>query len=232
MKGGLTARHYSTLTGEERFRLILAASGRGDEQERDRLGRSAQVITVTRQDHAPYGHAFSELVWLTFIELVEDATRFREAQEAAWTGFGFCEGCGRLRGEGCAEVETGDEGTAADGPEEPGEPHDCQRCRALAGASAYVLCVKAEGWRLFCEGMNANASILWEGVPGRERLLRDLAEAQEAALPPEEMLAWLNRIRPEGEPEAESVKLTAESVAEATERMFRERVRWWGGRSA
>ena len=57
MKADVIARNYDCLTSEERFRLILAASGRGDEAERDRLisagGRIAlspargEVVTLT-----------------------------------------------------------------------------------------------------------------------------------------------------------------------------------------
>ena len=36
-------------------------------------------------------------------------------------------------------------------------------------------------------------------------------------------------IRPDGEPEVQAIPLTPASVADATEEMFRERVRWWGG---
>ena len=37
MNANAIAKNYSRLTPEERFHLILAASGRGDEAERDRL---------------------------------------------------------------------------------------------------------------------------------------------------------------------------------------------------
>jgi hypothetical protein len=58
------ARHYSNLTAEERFRLILAAGASGDEAERDRLVSAGQRITLSVQDHAPYAHAFDELAFL------------------------------------------------------------------------------------------------------------------------------------------------------------------------
>lgn len=69
------ARNYGRLTAEERFRLILAAGGRGDEAERDRLAQAGGRLTLSVPDHAPYGHAFEELVLLTYIELLEEAAR-------------------------------------------------------------------------------------------------------------------------------------------------------------
>jgi hypothetical protein len=73
------ARHYDHLTPEERFRLILAAGSRGDEAERDRLVNSGGRIALSMQDHAPYAHAFDELAFLIFIELLEEAARYLEA---------------------------------------------------------------------------------------------------------------------------------------------------------
>ena len=37
MNASTVTKHYGLLTPEERFRLILAAGGRGDEAEQDRL---------------------------------------------------------------------------------------------------------------------------------------------------------------------------------------------------
>jgi hypothetical protein len=42
--------------------------------------------------------------------------------------------------------------------------------------------------------------LLWEGLPGFDRLQRILAVAEEAAFVPEGMVRWLNSIRPEGAP--------------------------------
>ena len=42
MTANTAAKLYSNLTPEERFRLILAAGGRNDDAERDRLVRASQ----------------------------------------------------------------------------------------------------------------------------------------------------------------------------------------------
>ncbi len=76
------ARSYGALSAEERFRLIAAAGARGDEVEQERLVRAARRLTVSMPDYSPYGHAFNELSLLVFIELVEEAARYREALAA------------------------------------------------------------------------------------------------------------------------------------------------------
>lgn len=64
------ARRYSLLTGEERFRLAMAANDRADTDEAERLARSAALRTVTWPDHVPYAEAFFEVMLLTYLDLV------------------------------------------------------------------------------------------------------------------------------------------------------------------
>src|SRR3954454_11305960 len=73
MNANSLAKNYDRLTAEERFRLILAASERGDEAERERLANAGQRIRLSMPDHVPYAEAFEDLALLTFIELAEDA---------------------------------------------------------------------------------------------------------------------------------------------------------------
>ena len=79
MKAKPLTQHYHLLTPQERFRLILAASGRDDDVERDRLVRTGKRITVSRQDHAPYAYAFHEVALLTFLMVLEDTSRYFDA---------------------------------------------------------------------------------------------------------------------------------------------------------
>ena len=81
MKAPPLAKNYKALTPEERFRLILAASGRGDEAEAARLVNAGGRITLSVPDHSPYAHAFSDLALMTFIDLLE------EAAEAVFEGY-------------------------------------------------------------------------------------------------------------------------------------------------
>ena len=79
MKANAIARNYGCLTPEERFRLILAAGGRGDEAERERLMKAGGRITLVMSDHAPFAHAFAEIALLVFIELLDAASSYLEA---------------------------------------------------------------------------------------------------------------------------------------------------------
>src|ERR1700683_590954 len=78
MNANSVAKNYASLRPEERFRLIFAASGRGDEAERDRLA-NGDHIALRMPAHAPYGHAFQELSFMVFIELLEAAARYLDA---------------------------------------------------------------------------------------------------------------------------------------------------------
>lgn len=238
MSAHAVAKHYGNLTPEERFRLILAASGRGDEAERDRLVTAGGRLTLSMQDHAPYAHAFAELALLVYIELLEEAARYLDALARA-------DEPGDMFGDD-AEDEGGREAEAVEEPgdnqgesaeradADPAEEDACerplwQRTLDLALAAGFVLRTKAEGWKRFCERRNVPTFLYWEGFPGFDRLQRALALAEHAAFVPEGMLRWLNAIRPAGKPELAEVPLTAEGVAAATEEMFQKRVDWWGG---
>jgi hypothetical protein len=79
MNTNALAKQYHKLTAEERFRLILAASDRGDEGERERLAQAGGHLTVSIQDHAPYAHAFQDIGKLTYLDLLETAARYFDA---------------------------------------------------------------------------------------------------------------------------------------------------------
>ena len=92
MKAKPLTQHYPYLTPEDRFRLILAASGRGDEVERDRLIRAGKHITVSRQDHAPYACAFQEVSRLTFLQVIEEVARYFDVLAGVAVAFDEYEG--------------------------------------------------------------------------------------------------------------------------------------------
>ena len=231
------ARHYGSLTPEERFRLILAAGDRGDAAERDRLVSAGQRITLSVQDHATYAHAFNELALLVFIELLEEAARYLEAFARADDVHDFV---GEDEAEDGDEAEEGKadsaeaeesnaKATAESAEDDAGERSTWQRYLDLALAAGFVLRMKAEGWKLFCARLGVPPFALWESLPGFDRLQRALNLAEKAAFVAEGFLCWLNTIRPAGEPARVEVPLTAEGLAAATEELFRQRVQWWGG---
>jgi hypothetical protein len=219
MNANAVAKHYGTLTPEQRFRLILAASGRGDEAERTRLVNAAPRISLAMPDHSPYAHAFHELALLVFIELLEEAARYSEALDGA--NFADDE----------AEEAEATEGEAAGKPatDNTRKRPTWERLLDLALAFGFTLRTKADGWKLFCERLNVPPFLVWQNLPGHDRLQRALSLTAKVAYVPEGLLRWLNRTRPKGTPEQTAVPLTVEGIASATERFFRERVAWWNG---
>jgi hypothetical protein len=227
MKAPPLAKNYDCLTPEERFRLILAASGRGDEVERDRLGNAGGRITLSMPDHSPYAHAFNELSLLTFIELLDDAAFYQ-------TCFEFTDDARDIFDD---DEDEGEDDTAEEPHpqadeglehEDAGKKPACIRTLDVTLAAGYILRTKANGWKSFCARMNVPPFLHWDMLPGFERLQILLAAAEKAAFVPEGFLRWLNRLRPEGEPELTAVPLTVEGVADVNAKAFRHRVQWWG----
>jgi hypothetical protein len=73
------AKHYGSLTASERLPLILAASARGDERERDRLMMSAPRVAYRVPDHFGLAMAFREVADLHFMELLTLAANYFQA---------------------------------------------------------------------------------------------------------------------------------------------------------
>jgi hypothetical protein len=216
---------YKNLTAEERFRLILAASGRGDESERDRLAGAGRSITLTAPDHAPFARAFDELSLLTYIELVDAAVGYLEA-------FARMDNDKEFEGDDDRIQKSNTSAEMDSAPDNKEQRPIWQRQLDIALAAGFLLKTKANGWKLFCERLTVPPFFLWEELPGFERLQNALAVADQAAFHPDGMLNWLNGIRPVGHPELSKIPLTAEGVADETERAYRHRVEWWGGTAA
>src|SRR5262249_16989496 len=73
------ARQDDRLTPEERLRLILAASGRGGETERDRLVQASDRIHLTMPDYSPYANAFQDVCLMVYIEMLNESARYMES---------------------------------------------------------------------------------------------------------------------------------------------------------
>jgi hypothetical protein len=241
MKANPLAKSYAQLTPEERFRLILAADGRGDETERDRLIQVGERIELAVQDHTPYTDAFTELAQLTYIEVLEDASRYVDAFARFNDYLDWSDGEGAQHsGDGSeadddpSEQAEDEKGDAEDDRREkparadPASPTG-QRYLGLEQATGYVLRTKVDGWKLFCEEMNVPPFLTWQEMPGFDRLQSRLDRAKEYGFEREEFLCWLNAVRPSGSPELTTVRLTANAVAAAMKEAFRECVRCWGG---
>jgi hypothetical protein len=226
VKGNSLVKNYSHLTPEERWRLIVAASSRGDEVERDCLVRTGSRITLSMRDHAPYAHAFDEAADLMFIVLLEDANQYHDARNR----------CIELVPENNEDAEGSDpedeQDTKIEEDPQVHADHDesiRERYFDLLLVSGYILKANVGGWKLFCEKLNIPPFIYWEMLPGFHRLQDALALAEKVAFTQEGFLKWLNRTRPEGEPELTKAPLNVDELAAGTEMAFRQRVQWWGG---
>jgi hypothetical protein len=204
MKAPPLVKNYKSLKPEERYRLILAASGRGDVAERERLSRSGERIALSMQDHAPWAHAFNELALLQFIELLEEAAAY-------------------LNSFHCWDSEEQE-----DSPEDEAKMDETVQEVDVPLALGYMLRAKVEGWDLFCEKLNIPPFLHWEELPGFKRLQVALDLTKRAAFTPEGIVKWLNRVRPAGVPELTKAPLPADELAKAYKDAYWQRAQWWG----
>ena len=213
MKAHPLAKNYDLLTPEERFRLIMAASQRGDEAEWDRLVQAGSRLTLTLVDHAPYAYAFGEMELMTFLDLLEEAACYLQALQRS----------DKVK----EEADEGDTPKSVD--HQVGELLAWNKSIVWAFAAGYRLRTKAEGWNQFCRQMQIYPYLQWQTFPGYSRLKGALAAAEEFSFTPEAYLRWVNSNRRAAEPELSELPLT--EAAEAAEIMeaYRCRVRWWGG---
>lgn len=218
MTGKALANRYGQLTGEERFRLIRAAVGRGDDTEAERLANAAQRIPYRISDHAPFALAFNELSLLTFVELL-DATASYEA------AFGHAEFL--IAQDKPAERRKGDGGAA----DSDTNPPAWARQLEVAYAAGFILRTKADGWKLFCQRLNVpHYQPLWPILAGFERLERGLARTEHFAFQPDRMVQWFNDTKPAEAPEATLANiLNVEKCADESEVVFRLAVERWRG---
>lgn len=99
----------------------------------------------------------------------------------------------------------------------------------FALACGYMLKAKADGWKLFCERLHVPPFVLMDELPGFSRVRRAIKSADNAAFTEEGFLRWLNRVRPEGDPELTEVPISAEQMADAAEDAFRQQADRLGG---
>src|SRR5262249_22506241 len=153
-------------------KLILAASGRGDEAERARLVNAAAEITLVWRDHAPYGNALNALLLLTFIELLAGAADYLDAIRRMYVAKLLDQAREEPEGGAAGAEGGGDDARVGDG--DGGctgrAPARVRLLPEMALAAGFVLKTKAEGWKLFCDRMNGPHLLLWEHFPGFDRL--------------------------------------------------------------
>jgi hypothetical protein len=155
MNASTVAKNYGSLTPEERFRLILAARGRGDEAEWNRLANAGARIGLSVADYSPYARAFDEVALLIYIELLEQAASYLEALNRA-------DDMHVLGDEGEddeAQSTDGSQGATAVGAveDDPGERPVWKRALDLALATGFVLRTKADGWKNVLSALECSA---------------------------------------------------------------------------
>jgi hypothetical protein len=225
------AKHYDRLTPEERFRLILSASGRGDRDEADRLARACGRISMSMQDYAPYAKALMEVAFVTYIDLLEECSRYTDTitfNDEALEDKSAQKSDKSEPQNGADAQRSGDGKSSRKLSDAWRKKPIWQRSMDLMLGAGYTLRTKAEGWKLFCERSSLPPFLLWEAFPGFDRFQRTLSLTETWAFAPEGFLRWLNDIRPAGAPELTEVPLTIDSVADAEEQLFRDRVEWYG----
>jgi hypothetical protein len=189
------ARHYDALTVEERYRLIMAAVGRGDDAEKDRLADAARRTLFSVADYGRFIRAFGELSLLTYIDLLACAADYLECVDWALDNpppdraEDEDEGDPAQAGPAAAGGGgPGREAAGAGGPDAgPGRDADRaptgRRARDLALLSGYEFKARFDGWNLFCGRWNVPPRFIdWELLPGFDRLRDALELAGEAGV--------------------------------------------------
>src|SRR5262249_48603602 len=151
--------NYGALTAEERFRLIFAASARGDSAEQERLNRASGRLHLSTQDHAPFANAFDDLNLIVFLDLLELAREYEDALERAFD-------CTDLNEPADNSTDPMESDTAGDSLNE--------QCWQLALYAGFRLKVQADGWVHWCESKGIPPFADWEYLPGFRRLKRKL----------------------------------------------------------
>jgi hypothetical protein len=200
----LAPTNYRLFTPEERFRLILAAGGRDDDAERDRLVGASARVARTLPDYFSHAQAFQEVTLHAFLELLQLAGHLLES---------------------LAQADAGD----PDDDEDDGNLSSGRRLLDLAFVAGFLIKTKMAGWTLFCDRLGVPPFLLWRTFPGHDRLERAHKMAEQVAFEPEGFTAWRCRVRPRDVPAGPESTFTAESEADQLEAAFRERVKWWGG---
>jgi hypothetical protein len=243
------AEQYSALTAEERFRLIEAAFGRGDDDARERLISTGRRIALTLSDHAPHTLAFDEIALAMFIEVLETAAGYLEKLHLA-----------RAADDGGAPADDGpDDGDGADAEEsdeafesEAEAPFDAHadasyaeltpaartqaRLLDCALIDGFFLKLKVGAWTLFCERIGVPPFATWQRLPGFRRVERALGLAETIAFTAEGVARFRRRLEEEegggdDRPEETAPAYSVASSAAEIEECYRQAVGWWDGKT-
>jgi hypothetical protein len=186
MSAKTIANTYDRLSRDEKFRLVLAGWGRGDNAEVGSLVRTAPRFRIT--DIAPHMMAFKTLAFLTYIELLDLAANCEAACLAA------------------GAVSENDDKFA-------------RRAR-IARVHGYRFRTKWRAWVEFCNDWLFPPRLLWNNLPGIDRIDWFIALEDENTCSDEEFLAIVNELRPEELPPFTTNPVTVASAVADLRQLF------------
>jgi hypothetical protein len=235
------AEEYGTLTAEPRFRLVEAAFGRGDDEERDRLISTGRRIFLSISDHAPMALAFNEIALTMFIEVSNVAAGYLEKLYLAW-GADVAIADEDDADEDFEEDAEGpfDEGADAQGAGLIPEMRARERLLDCALLDGFFLKLKVAAWQLFCSRIGVPWSATWQQLPGFRRVESALELAETIAFSAEGVARFRRRLDGDkadpdtGDDSEDRAEETApvysvEASASELEETYRAAVRWWDG---
>jgi hypothetical protein len=196
------SRHYDTLEPRERLPLIIAASLRGDEVEKERLVRTAPKRTWAVPDFHGFAEGLREQVVEYLLQQLSGASLVWEAL--------------------CYLAQKG-ESTEESSPE---LVPDWLRFYA------YGIVARAEGWKVFCAEVPLDSAALLQQLPGYAAVCRIEKAAERLAFTHDEAEAYLldNLEADDGDPPKERrVVLDGPAdIAAAIREALEERQQVWG----
>jgi hypothetical protein len=158
---------YDRLTPKERLPLIMAASARGDEAERNRLAHTAPREGFWIRDYYGWAEGLHQASMFHLLELLDAAALYWQV--------------GGILAEWAALTE-GEEDTPT------------KRLRATVKAFAYLLTIKIDGWKRFCSEFNVDSDMLIKNLPGFATVQRTEEAARLTAFTPDEANAWVRQL--------------------------------------
>lgn len=182
------SRHYGTLTPAERLPLIVAATARGDDVERERLMRAAPTEGYRLPDY----HGLADAVQLVSLwhaaTLLDLAATFWRVSEHR---------------------------TEADFDRSPEGKARRRRVNDVVRVIAYVLVVNLDAWKELCAELKIDPDVFLRLCPGFETIGQADTEARQAAFSAEEVRAWVRKTRGDGGAEIRTTETVLRDLREA-----------------
>lgn len=201
MNTNALAKRYNLLTPLERLPLIVAASVRGDELERDRLSHSAPRVLWKLSDYFPHAEALGSLALVHLADMLDQVAVFWKTLQV---------------------VETLSNTAAPD-------DQFIAKLEEAACMMAFTLVLTVDGWAVFCRGLNIDPDAPLRDLPGYKTWTKAVEEARDLAFTREEATKYAqSKIRGNDQYEVTEVTLhTPASVAADLRAAFDQRAGEW-----